>query len=283
MIKNLTLTVFLTVILVSAGMLSGCDPDKVTTPAANALPAVWCQETANKVLNLLPSEIPQNLTNGDSVKTDLEWNANTYFDVLTHLSMEDGYVLDYVYAFDGSAGSPELYARPEEAVPFKTFDEYGKALNTYTRPENDISTVWFVMGEETGLFGNKIKIDDTKEGYYEYTVLQLLGEQFYLFWHSNYNDTRIICDAGELEGLLESIGDSGFGEPVDEDFKEQARKIDLQPTVDIGTDTVTVSLVVFSKWGGFTRLSYFMDRNYPRMVTGIESKNLLEYQCGVVF
>jgi hypothetical protein len=41
--------------------------------------------------------------------------------------------------------------------------------------------------------------------------------------------------------------------------------------------------VVFSKWGGFSRFSYTMYRNYPHMVIGFQDEVLLEYECGMMF
>jgi hypothetical protein len=277
------ITGFLALLMATTGILSSCDPDVVTTSPENAIFAAWCQETANKVKDIQPSKIPDNLTHGDSGKTGGEWDANTIFSQLKHLSMEDGYVLDYVYDFDGTGGSPLLYTRPADTAPLKTYDEFGEAVSNYTRPENDLTAVWFVMGEKTGIFGNKIKIDGTREGYFEYTILQLLGEQFYLFWHANYNDLRIVSDPVEMEILLQNLGETDFGLPVSEGFKRDARKINLQPTVDINGDTVTVTLVTFTNWGGFYRLAFTMYRNYPHLVIGLEDKQLLKYDCGVMF
>ena len=41
------------------------------------------------------------------------FDINRYFTVLTHLVLEDGYVLDYVYFAPGGDGAPYLYARRE--------------------------------------------------------------------------------------------------------------------------------------------------------------------------
>jgi len=41
-----------------------------------------------------------------------EFDANSFFAVLTHISMRAGYLLDYVYQVDGLGAYPLLYARP---------------------------------------------------------------------------------------------------------------------------------------------------------------------------
>jgi hypothetical protein len=277
-----TVLSLLVVLLLAAGVLGGCDPDDPTTPPADALSAAWCQDIISRFGSLSPGEIPANLTTGDSGKTGGEFDVNTYFTVLTHLSLEPGYVLDYVYDFDGSAGSPLLYYRAADAAPFKTYADYADAANSVTRPESDMSQAWLVAEKDGASYGSKIVLDGTDEAFFEYSVLQILGEQFYLFWHANYNDIRIVCENSELESVLTDIDNSDLAS-VSGAFKRDARKINLQPSVAASGDTVTVELVAFSKWGGFSRLSILMDRHAPYAVIGLEDVNLLEYQCGMMF
>jgi hypothetical protein len=270
--------------IVFGGILAGCDPDVKTTtpPAANSLSAAWCQETVSKIKDSQPGEIPRNFRENDSSKVGGEFDVNTYFASFPHLSMEEGYVLDYVYDFNGSGGAPLLYVRSVDAVPYKNYEEFAAAANEFTVPENELDRIWLVMGEENTLNGNRIKIDGTSEGYFEYTVLEMLGGQFYLFWHSNYNDNRIVCQPAELESILQSIDNAGF-KPIDNGFKKDARKLNLQPVIETSGDKVTVSVVVFTMWGGFFRQSFTMYRNYPHTVIGFENEPLLEYQCGIMF
>lgn len=270
--------------LITAGLLIGCDPTTTTPPATGAVTvsAAWAQDVAYILSDILPGRPPDNLAKVGGTKTGGEFDVNAVFSVLNHLSMEEGYVMDYVYDFFQSGGSPLLYVRPASAAPYKTYDDFASAADKFTRPENDKSLVWMVMGEQTGVFGNKIKIDSTKEGYFEYTALQILGAQFYLWWHANYNDTRIVCQPQEVESVLTGIVNSGLKQ-VDDGFKRDARRLNLEPSIEISGDLVTVKLVAFSKWGGFSQLSYMMYKNYPHSVIGFEDKTLLEYNCGMMF
>ena len=54
------------------------------------------------------------------------FDSNKYFTVLTHLALEDGYVLDYVYFAPGGDGTPYLYARRESEPEFANYSEYQK-------------------------------------------------------------------------------------------------------------------------------------------------------------
>jgi len=142
-----------------------------------------------------------------------------------------------------------------------------------------------VQEKQDGIFsfGNKIKIQNSNEGYFEYTALQIIGLQFYLFWHANVNDTRIVCVADELEDIFSDIDNDPKLAAMDANFKASARALDLQPVVEVSGDTVTVKLVVFTKWGGFSRYEFTIGRAAPHSVTGFSKDTLLEYQCGLVF
>jgi hypothetical protein len=276
--KAVIITLVMTII--AGGLLSGC----TTVTGDKALSAAWCQETVNALRKIQPLTIPGPLaSNGE--KAGGEFNVNDYFPVLKHLSMEKGYVLDYVYVNDGSGGLPILFARAKDQVPFSIFDEYAAASGNVTRPENDMSLIWLVEEKENGVFGfgNKIKVQDSNEGYFEYTVLQIIGSQFYLFWHANLNDARIVCVADELEDILNDIDNDSKLAKIDDSFKASARALDLQPVVELSGDTVAVKLVVFSKWGGFSRYTFNISRSSPHSVMGYNKDTLLDYQCGLEF
>jgi hypothetical protein len=263
--------------LLLGGILSGCNTVK---PGSYDLSAAWCQETADKVKALQPVDIPGSLAQDDGLKTGNEFDVNDYFSVLKHMSMNGGYVLDYIYFMNDSGATPILYTRHKGQEPYANYYEIGKAGSMITRPENDISLVWLVKGDKGVEYGSQIKIDKSSEGYFEYTVLQIVGGQFYLFYKANVYDVRIVCEPAVVEGILNEIDNSEMT-PIDDNFKTSARSLDLQPTITVSEDTVTVSLVIFTKWGGFFRAEYTMNRDYPNSITQYSNEKLLEYNCGI--
>ena len=44
-----------------------------------------------------------------------------------------------------------------------------------------------------------------------------------------------------------------------------------------------ISLVTFTKWGGFFRLTETMRREYPHEVLDEERELLVPYECGILF
>lgn len=70
-----------------------------------------------RLMNLHPQEIPRHLLQTNSVKAETDFDPNTYFSVLTHLSMKNGFVLDYVYRYHSFGAEPWLYGRLVDETP----------------------------------------------------------------------------------------------------------------------------------------------------------------------
>jgi hypothetical protein len=182
--------------------------------------------------------------------------------VLDHLSMVPGYILDYVFRYDGMGGYPVLYARPVGQPPYAT--------------EADLTS----SGESTS-YMDLIQTDDTPESYFQFLVLAMVGKQFYLFWHANYNDSQIVCDKGDVTGIVASL-DGDFGYRISLASRVRAVLLkDVGPTVNIGEQTVEVRFVTFTRWGGFYQETYTLSRSMPHTIQDVQEKNLVPYECGV--
>jgi hypothetical protein len=188
------------------------------------------------------------------------FDPNQYLTVLTHLAVEDGYVLDYVYFAPGGDGFPYLYARREGEPPLATYSDYQKAA-----VENYL---------------NHVRVDGTAEGYYELALLSLMGGQFYLSWHANYNDREVVSSQERLKAIIEWLNEKY--RPLTEEQVEAVLHLDVAPRVKFEDDKVQVRVVVFTKWGGFYERVYTIDRNFPHQMMD-EDNELVPYNCGIVF
>jgi hypothetical protein len=179
--------------------------------------------------------------------------------------MEEGYRLDWVYCWSIWEGEPHIYVRAESQKSYANYKEYSTG------------------NEQSGEFEEKIRIDGTAEGFFEYVVLEVIGQQFYRYWHATrYNDWQIICTADRLNEVIEDNINTGFGTAMSSETAEAARKLDINPVIDFKGDKVTVSVLVFTIWDGFQRLNYTIKREYPHTITHFSFKTLVEYNCGVI-
>ena len=190
----------------------------------------------------------------------VKFDANEYFKVLTHLAPEDGYVLDYVYYAPGGFGAPYLYARREGESKIENYSEY----------------------KEDGFekYLDHIKVDGSAQGYYELAVLDIIGVQFYLYWHAGYYDWEVVSSRERLEEIIESLNERYH--PLTEEQVESIMQLDVTPRVKFKGNKVRVRVLVFTKWGGFFERVYTIDRKFPHHMIDKEIQ-LIPYNCGVVF
>jgi hypothetical protein len=213
-------------------------------------------------------ELPKYLANKDAVKQGIEFDVNRYFSVLTHLHMQPGYVLDFIYYYDGMGGYPILYARPADQAPYRTETEYVQAMQQAGIEE---------IREQ---YTPYLQIEDTADGYYDYVVFKVMAAQFYLYWHADYNDKQIVCDSAALDTLLKQRR-MGYAIPITVSL--QARLLKLEPAVILQTETATVRVITFSNWKGFMQETWTINRRVLHNVLEVDSKVLIPYNCGIMF
>jgi len=293
MVKHRILTVIL-ISLMGLSLITGCNtkPESTETSVTPTTPtqtttttqeAAWYQGVVDGMKALDIGEFPEHLRQESGSKNGTEFNVNEYFKALPNLSMEEGYVLDWVYYYNGSAGEPIIYVRAESQKPYTNYEEYATAMLNQEGMDEAHGIVTPLWNEQSGVFEDKIRIDGTEEGFFEYAVLQVAGGQFYLFWHANYNDWEIVCAQDKLDEIIEDRTNSSFGKDMLPEVAKEARKLDCKPIIAFKDDTATVSVVVFTKWGGFKRLTYTIKQEYPHTIIDVQTETLVEYHCGVMF
>ncbi len=208
--------------------------------------------------------IPDHLRQEDAVKTGEEFDANEYFTVLTHLSPEPGYVLDYVYHQDPLGSRPVIYARREEESPYEAYVKLYKAVD-----------------DPFGKYLEHIQVDDTAQGFFEWVVLRTYGEQFYLTDNAiPLLDWTILCNREAAEAAIERANE--FGNPLTAEQKQKALQLEFEPKVEFEEETVKVKIIVFSKWGGFFEHVETISREFPHQLLNAENIELVPYNCGVM-
>lgn len=225
----------------------------------------YCQGMADRLSALTEGlEVPAHLIEGDAVRIGEDFDVNRYFTVLDQLSMESGYVLDYVYYNGGIGGEPVLYARKEDQPSYRDCNEFYAARESAGRPVDSPSH------EEEYL--HHIKANATPEGFFQLYLLRIMAGQFYLFWHANYDDYKVVCNSSDAYLYV--------SDPL---LAENASWMDFAPRVEINDDAARVSAVVFTKWGGFIRRSAVFSTGFPHQILREDSQVLVPYRWGVVF
>jgi hypothetical protein len=246
-------------LLVLVLLISACGP------ASEGGAISTCRLTVDALSALIGGlEFPPNFKTKNSVKIGGEFDVMQYFSVLDDLSMQPGYVLDYVYHYDGMGGNPVLYVRPTGQPPYAT--------------EADLPA-----GYDRLDYLNYIQTDDTLDSYFQFMVLAMMGNQFYKLFHINYNDSQIVCNKADVTNIVASLnGDFGYRISLPSWVRAFLLK-DVDPSAKFGEQTVEVRFVTFTLWGGFYLETYTLSRSMPHSIQDMQKKNLVPYDCGVMF
>lgn len=204
-------------------------------------------DLVSRIREIQQVEIPGNLLSRQPVKTGAEFDPNDYFGILTHLSLKDGYVLDFAYEYhDGLGGHPSLYARPADDAPFESMSRYR------------------TLEKKDSVFDCLIA-DGSPESFFELVVFREVANQFYLYWHANYNDLRIITTKDEIEKIVSLLNKGGWAQPAPEQA-QAALMLDPNPQIELTETSAGVVYCTFTKWGGFILHQEIFSKTHPHML-----------------
>jgi hypothetical protein len=243
--------------------ISACGSDFLAQSEPSDL---GCQKAISALTEMRSNlTFPPYFSERNPAKRGGEFDPNRYFQAFTHLKMRDGFTLDYVYHRDGLGGYPVLYARPVDQAPYVNETAYKAAGNHPDYLE-------FVVPQ------------DNPEGYFEYAAFAMTANQFYLDWHANYNDWQVVCGMDDVDEIIRSLESGGsLGRPMSAPQQQEARAIeDQHPAVALNDETATVTMLVFTKWGGFYRRTLMIGRR-DNSIRDEQNRPLVEYDCGVAF
>jgi hypothetical protein len=253
-------------------------PTRTASPSPTPVPTVAVTETCRSAIDGIDAlkkniGLPGHLRSGEPYRRAGDFDPNEYFSVLNHLQMEFGYTLDYVYYLDGAGSKPMLYARGIFVEPFRSYDDFVQSIGRKRSDERSVDVLPYAFD-----YLEKIQVDGSEEGYFQFYALAELGDQFYLSGKARYNDFIILCDLSDLTIVKQELSRNGIALPED-DWK-RAESIDFRPTVSVDENAATVRLVIFSKWGGFWEEVVVMDKLRPWHLLYLEQNVYVSYGCG---
>lgn len=265
------------------------EPTEAATPWPPADVASLYEASVNGMTELLrdyqapPDHYVMDFENMYPAVQDGDFNISSkYFDILEYLSLpSESAVLDYVYIYTGMGGFPFLYLRNQADKRFTTADELFRAKNC--------SSAWTCTS-----YLNKVIIDDSPQGFLQFVILDVMGDQFYLFWHDNYNDFRFVTSSTRVEEILQLYppckGDGGEEGVIDygcfsTENAKLARSLNLAPKIKGSHNMVHVAVVLFTEWGGFVERTYNISRvaGVGERIVGSKEEVLVPFDIGIAF
>jgi hypothetical protein len=218
-----------------------------TQPLVSALLALMPKRVQD-----VPPEFREGLAQG---KRPGVFDPNCYFAVLSHLSMQEGYSLDWVYAYDGTSGEPMLCA-------VRSGERPAAEVMGYTAARACANALEHVM------------VDGTEAAYTELVILQTVGVQFYLLGDAVGRGILPIYEKAWLDSAVKCLDFMG-GDPQ---RLLQLSPADREPQVVLDAERAEVSVFRYRAGEGLSRLTYVYERQFPHRLVGSGSEVVVSYQ-----
>jgi hypothetical protein len=206
--------------------------------------------------------------------TDQAFDVNRVLEIYDCIRMQEGYVLDYVYAYDHYGGEPLVYARRIDEIPLYTTEAF---YRHFALPRQAM-----LLGEEPTLkssnaYLRNVEFEKSPLGYFQFALFCMTIDRFYLHWHSNYNNRRYILLQAALNHCMENqLGSINQGDI------ECLRKTDWRPRVEIlNTLAAEVVLFNFEMNHGYSFLHVSIE--WPNMLVGIRDQVVVKSRSQTLY
>lgn len=199
----------------------------------------------------------------DSVKVDFD--IKDYLQIFDELAIEKGWKVEFYYFYNGDAGRP-LFLALQDDTSLKDL------LNSF----NDKYEI-FRYNDSVNVF-NHIKVSGTEKSYYQILILNLLGDDFALFWHAGYGSLDLLTSKRAVDNLKSIRNGKDFDK-----IKDAISKIDTKPIYKTTSDSVMITLKCFNDWSGLSERTYSIRTKFPHKINLINDSILIKYNCGILF
>ena len=93
-----------------------------------------------------------------------------------------------------------------------------------------------------------IKVTDISKGLFQLLLLDIIGEDFAIFWHAGYGHQEVICSKRDRYQLSNRI--------IDVESKSAVEKTYDFPTDEVNSESITYKLLTFNAWSGLSEKTF---------------------------
>jgi hypothetical protein len=207
---------------------------------------------------------------------DHDYNVNRVLRVFDLVRVEPGYLLDYMYLYDGNGGQPFLYARPADGTRVTSKEEYSKRFQL-AMP--DMLLGHEPTDEDSRPYLDHMAFEETDLGFLQFALFCMTARRFQLYWHSNYNNRIYILDNEER---AERLRTRKFDLPTLSDEELGVLPfLDIRPKIRIYGDSGWVRLFNYEMNRGFSYCT--IEVEWPNRLCGIVDEIMIESRSEVMY
>jgi hypothetical protein len=224
------------------------------------------------------------------------FNLATYFGLFDKLEVAPNRNLEYVFCYYSTYGIPSLYVKHDSVNIenhieqkldrfYKTFgthkSEIKEEVNDFRRYELLCSFARDSMNKAC----NNIIPADSKTGYLQYLYFYLFGENFALFWHSNYWKGNVIFSKNEMQRLYDIYMTNEDYTVTDDEYKilKGLLKKRFKPKIKKTKDMYHYTWYEHYLHRGIFKSTYQINRHPPFIITRIHDEEIVSPQYGIMY
>jgi len=186
-------------------------------------------------------------------------NINDLLELFDCLECDEGYALDYIYVNKRFSAFPKLYVRP---VDCKYLDDIHK-----TEEELTITGRWLL---------DHFQFERIPMGYLQLALFSIVCDQFYRFWHANYDDKRMVFCLPDALSICSSLKTNND----ETNYVEEVHKFDFTPRLVLFPDwSAILTGYTFSKWHGFRHIDWMIYP--PACIEAAHTETVIAYDCEI--
>ena len=213
-------------------------------------------------------------------------DLNEFLKCFSHLHLDDGYILDYVYT-----KRPLVYCRKPTDEPLVTNEQFKARFKFDTDvfirdPENYEDVEAYPEFTYQNAFIDHLHVDDSPEGLFELALFLHSIKSFYLYDHFIYDRVNYIYTRSCFNTFYEAVLHNTLSWPVKWSYPaesfEKIKKLDYaakMTTFDDGTKEVAI--MTENPWHGLCWLITTFDKNNVAFKSRFET--VIKSECHTLF
>lgn len=217
--------------------------------------------------------------NGEDVAIDTStFNIKSYLIFFDKLKVDDRKKVDIYYQYNWGAGEPCLYAIDTN----KNIDKIIDSLSLLLKEESRICLIFKYTGDSTRSALNYLTPENSRIGFLQYLFFARMGDQFALYWHSNYGKMNIICTKEMINSFIKEHTDNDWFN-VDKESLEKLSNISPNIDFEESENQFKISWLENRTHSGVYKCLYSIDKQPPFKISLVDEELIARINIQFVY
>lgn len=239
---------------------------------------ITAQELCESIIKIQDYQNSVKLDHGSSgIKIDTStFNLEQYLDYFKEIKFPENKKCYLYYSYGGLDGHPYFYVADNgfnlvdylnQKVPVKWWQ------SNYRRDYLLSREKYLFLLDSTNQARFNIIPNESEKGYIQYLFFKEFGDQFALYWHSNYDEKYVICKTEQIVILIDDYSNSELFS-ADKNELNNLKNINADIKIEMANNSVVITWIECWIYWGIYKKEYTIARKYPYNINLTRSDTL---------